>query len=170
MSCSPRKWGTHLRSRYIDRNNKLVIFTIRSSVMPNPNGIKFRVAASSTQGRSHSKFEEVSFSHSWDMSNQTSEKILCLFFFSFCTLCKNRYSSHMDASIWLKFGTPIGGLKAFVPVSSLGYIWSTFKKLEAILRINKVENLLRLDGKLLRRTNWNWYVARLNIRGVSFGG
>jgi len=33
-------------------------------------------------------------------------------FSSFCTLCVNHYNSHMRVSIWLKFGTRIGGWKA----------------------------------------------------------
>jgi len=34
------------------------------------------------------------------------------FFFPFHTLCKNCYNSRMQSSIWLKFDTHIGGLKA----------------------------------------------------------
>ena len=49
---------------------------IRSSVIPNPSGTKFTVEVSSTQGKPHSKFEEDSFCHSRETSNQTFEKNL----------------------------------------------------------------------------------------------
>jgi len=49
---------------------------IRSSVIP---GTKFTVEVPFTQRKPHSKFEEDSFSHSGDTSNQTLEKISCFF-------------------------------------------------------------------------------------------
>ena len=50
------------------------------------------------------------------MSQQNFVKIFSFFSFfsssSFRTLCKNRHNSGLRASILLKFGTRIGGLKA----------------------------------------------------------
>jgi len=103
--CGKRKWGVRKRSEYIDRNNRVGIFMHPNSVMPNPNSIKFTMEVPSTQGRSHSKFKEDSFSHSQDPSNQTFA------FFFFCTLCKTCYNLRMRVLIWLKFGTHIDGLK-----------------------------------------------------------
>ena len=54
------------------------------------------------------------------MSQQNFIKISSLFSFSysssFHTLCVNNYNSCMHASIWLKFGTRIGGLKENISI------------------------------------------------------
>ena len=44
-------------SIYIDRNKKVTISRIRSSMMSSPNGTKFTVELASMQRRPHSKFE-----------------------------------------------------------------------------------------------------------------
>ena len=99
---------------------KLWFSRIHISIMLDSNGTKFTVEVPSTQGKQHSKFEEDSFSHSRDTSNQTFKKFFVFFSFSsFCILCKNHYNLYMWTSIWLKFGTLIGGLKE-IPVSTLG--------------------------------------------------
>ena len=76
----------------------------------------------------------------------------------------------MRASIWLKFGTRIGGLKANTSID----FWVNLTKIEGVIsdfthkskskfcqayRVNRFEEQAE-----------NWYVARLNIRGVPFGG
>ena len=50
---------------------KLQFLRTLSSVMSDLNNAQFIMEVPSTQGRPHSKFEENSFSHSRDMSNQT---------------------------------------------------------------------------------------------------
>jgi len=104
---------------------------IHSSVMTNPNGTKFTTEMPPTQGRPHSKFEENSFSHSQDMNNQT------FIFFSFCTLCVNCYNSRMRASIWLKFGPPIGGLKAITSIKFWVNLINIQKVIQVILCIKQ---------------------------------
>ena len=93
VSLDPRKQGTHKRSEYIDRKNKVTIFTY----MADPNGTKFTMEAPSTQGRPHTEFEENSFNHFQDTSNQTFERILLIF--SSRTLSQDRYNLHL-AEIW----------------------------------------------------------------------
>ena len=72
----------------------------------------------------------------------------------------------MHASIWLKFGTLIGGLKA-----------NTSIKFEAILiNIQGVISVLHSSFYQAYRVNRfeeqaeNWFIAKLNIRGVPFSG
>ena len=108
--CGLRKWDT---PKCIDGSNKLVILHIRISVMSSPNGTKFTL--------------ELASMHAWVATFQIQIRSFKLFpryqsakflrCFSgclssvFCTLCKSCYNLCMLALIWLKFGTPIGGLK-----------------------------------------------------------
>ena len=87
---------------------KLRFSRILSSVMPHPKGTKFAVELLSIRRIPYFKFERNPISHSW----YTTEQNFLPFFSSFRVLCKNYYNPHMHTSIWLKFGTPIGGLKA----------------------------------------------------------
>ena len=86
--------------------------------------------------------------------------------FSFHSLCINHCNLPMHASIWLKFGTLIGGLKA-----------NTSIKFEVILiNIQGVISVLHSSFYQAYRVNRfeeqaeNWFIAKLNIRGVPFGG
>ena len=117
VSCGPRKRGTCKRSEYIDRNNKVLIFThlqlrdglskwhqIYSGVSLHEGEATFQILTRSF--KLFPRYESAKF-----------RKNFFVFFPSFSsssfrTLCKNRYNSCMRASIWLKFGMPIGGLKA----------------------------------------------------------
>ena len=104
------------------------------------------------------------------MSQQNFVKI-SLFFSSssFRTLCVNRYNSRMHASIWLKFGTRIGGLKANnsikfgINLINIQGVTSDFTHLTKsnfcqAYRLNRFEEQAK-----------NRCVARLNIGGVPFG-
>ena len=51
-----KKQGVRKHSKYIDRNNKVMILHICSSMMHYPNGTNFTVELASTQMRPHSKF------------------------------------------------------------------------------------------------------------------
>jgi len=166
VSCSPRKWGARKWSECIDRNNKVAISRILSSMNPDPNGTKFTVEMPSTQGRTHSKFEEDSFSCSWDTSYQTFKKYSSFFLLLFAHF----YNSCMRASIWLKFSTRVGGLKANTLIKfwiiliniwgvTSNFMYKTKSKFCQAYRVNRFEEHTK-----------NWYVARLNIRGVPFGG
>ena len=99
------------------------------------------------------------------MSQQNFVKISS----SFRTLCVNRYNSRMHASIWLKFGTRIGGLNAnngikfgINPINIQG-VTSDFTHL---IKSNFCQ-AYRLN--CFEEQAENRYVARLNIRGVPFG-
>ena len=102
------------------------------------------------------------------MSQQNFVKISSFFSSSFRTLCVNRYNSHMRASIWLKFGTPIGGLNANINIKfginliNIRGVTSNFTHFTKsnfcqAYRLNHFEEQAE-----------NWCVVRLNIRGVSF--
>ena len=75
----------------------------------------------------------------------------------------------MRASIWLKLGTRIGGLKANTRIKfginrinirgvTSDFTHKTKSNYCQAYRINRFEEQAE-----------NWYVARLNIRGVPFG-
>ena len=87
------------------------------------------------------------------MSQQNFVKISS-FFSSFRTLCVNRYNSHMRASIWLKFGTRIGGLNANISIKfginliNIRGVTSSYKRFYAF---NKVEFLSSLQVKATSR-------------------
>jgi len=68
---SPRKHA----HKYIDRNNKVMILHICSSVIPYLNGTKLTLEVVSTQGRPHFKFEENLPKHAKNMSKQTFKKM-----------------------------------------------------------------------------------------------
>ena len=76
----------------------------------------------------------------------------------------------MCASIWLKFGTRFGGLKANISIN----FWVNLIKLEGV--ISNFTHKSKSNFCQAYRVNHfeeqaeNQYVARLNIRGVPFGG
>jgi len=79
VSLGPRKQGTHKRSEYIDRKNKVSIFTYMEICDVWSEWHQISMEAPSTQGRPHSEFEENSSSHFRDTSNRTFERILLIF-------------------------------------------------------------------------------------------
>ena len=105
------------------------------------------------------------------MSQQNFVKISSFFSsLSFRTLCKNCHNSCVRASILLKFGTRIGGLKANTsidfwvnPINTEGVISDFTHKSKSnfcqAYRLNYFEEQAE-----------NRYVASLNISGVLFGG
>ena len=107
------------------------------------------------------------------MSQQNFVKISSFFSSfssSFCTLCKNRHNSCVRASILLKFGTRIGGLKANTSIN----FWVNLINIEGV--ISDFTHKSKSNFCQAYRLNCfeeqaeNRYVARLNIRGVPFGG
>ena len=102
------------------------------------------------------------------MSQQIFIKILL--YSSFHILCKNCYNSHVHASIWLKFGTCIGGLKANISIN----FGVNLIKIQGV--ISDLMHKAKLNFCQANRLNRfkeqaeNWYGARLNIRAVHFGG
>ena len=85
---------------------------------------------------------------------------------SFRTLCKNHHNSCVRASILLKFGTRIGGLKANTSID----FWVTLINVEGV--ISDFTHKLKSNFCQAYRVNHfeeqaeNRYIARLNIRGV----
>jgi len=97
VCCADQENGAHAnRVSILTGTTNSRFSRIRSSMMLDPNGIKFIMKVPSTKGRPHSNFKEDSFGHSWDKSNQTFKKN---FFPPFCTLCINCYNSCMHAEI-----------------------------------------------------------------------
>ena len=139
-----------------------------------PNGTKFTEEVPYTQGRPHSKFKEDSFSHSRDTSNQTFKKFLCFcscsFYYSFCTLCKNHYNLCMRASIWLKFGTHIGYLKANTSVKFGVNLMNIQGVISNFTHKTKLNFCYAYRVNHFEKKAENRYVARLSIREVPFSG
>ena len=120
VSCGPRKRGVRKQSEYINRNNKVTIFThpqlrdVLSNWHQIYGGVSLHVGEATFQVLTKSlnpfpRYESAKFCKNFI--------IFFSFFFpsfslSFCTLYKNCYNLCMRASIWLKFGTLIGGLQA----------------------------------------------------------
>ena len=105
------------------------------------------------------------------MSQQNFVKISSFFSSSsFRTLCKNRHNSCVRALILLKFGTRIGGLKANTRID----FWVNLINIEGV--ISNFTHKSKSNFCQAYRVNCfeeqaeNRYVARLNIRGVPFGG
>ena len=105
----------HKQSEYTDKNNKSRNFHAYVALWC--MAPKLTVKVSSTQRRSHSKFEEAFFRY-----KQSNLQKTLLFSSQFCTLGKNHYNSHMHASIWLKFGAYFGVLKVKAVSSSINLI------------------------------------------------
>ena len=88
---------------------------------------------------------------------------------SFRTVCVNLSNSGMHASIWLKFGTRIGGLntnnsiKFGINLINIQGVTSDFTHLTKSI-FCQAYRLKRFEEQAENR-----YVARLNIRGVPFG-
>ena len=104
------------------------------------------------------------------MSQQNFVKISWFFSSSFRTLCKSRHNSCVRASILLKFGTRIGGLKANTSID----FWVNLIIIEGVISdfTHKSKSNFCQAYRLNRFEEQaeNRYVARLNIRGVPFGG
>jgi len=139
---------------------------ICNSMMAYPNGTKFAVELASMKWRPRFKFLQDPSNCSGDMSQQNFIKISSFF----RTLWVNRYNSRMCASIWLKFGTRIRGLKVNAsikfginPINIQGvtsdFMHKTKSNFCQAYRVNCFEEQAE-----------NRYVTRLNIRGVLFGG
>ena len=89
---------------------------------------------------------------------------------SFCTLCKNHYNSCMHALIWLKFGTGIGGLKANIRIDFGANLINT-KGVISNFRHKSMSNFCQAYRvNCFEEQAENWYVARLTIKEVPFGG
>jgi len=88
---------------------------------------------------------------------------------SFHTLCINCYNSRMCASIWLNFGTRIGGLKTNTSIKlgiNLINIWGVTSDFTHKTKFNFCQ---AYRVTCLEEQAENRYVVRLNIRGVLFG-
>jgi len=89
---------------------------------------------------------------------------------SFRTLCKNCHNLCVHASILLKFGTRIGGLKANTSID----FWINLINIEGVIsdfmHKSKSNFCRAYRVKHFKEQAENRYVARLNIRGVPFGG
>ena len=107
VSCGVRIQVMRKQSVYIDRNNKVAIFTHRDA-LSKWHQIYCGVSLHSEEARFQILIR--SFKLFLSMSQQNFVKISS-FSSSFRTLCVNRYNSHMHASIWLKFVTRIGRSK-----------------------------------------------------------
>ena len=99
------------------------------------------------------------------MSQQNFVKISSFFLLRhFAHFAKNRHNSRVRALILLKFGTRIGGLKSNTSID----FWVNL--------INDFTHKSKSNFCQAYRLNCfeeqaeNRYVARLNIRGVPFGG
>ena len=103
---------------------------------------------------------------SQDRSNQTFEKISQFF----CTLCKNRYNLRMWASIRLKFGAHIGGLKENTIIIFGINMINIQGVISNFMHKTKSNFFHAYRVKCIEEQAENWYVASLNIRGVHFGG
>jgi len=117
VSCGPRKQDIHKRSKYIDRKNKVAIFMhlyVYSSMMSDQNSTKFTMEVPSTLG-GHIPNLKISSAISEIQTIKLSKKLA---FFLVFACCRNRCNLHMRASIWLKFVTHIGGLKANISKSN----------------------------------------------------
>ena len=124
-----RKGSAGKRSKYIDRNNKVAIFC-------------------DAWAKWHQIYSGGAF-HSGEATYKIWRRLLQPFlryehsnqnFLLFCTLCGFRYSSHMHASIWLKFGTRNGDLKA--------NSWIKFK-------INSI-NIGEVESNFMHKTKLNF--------------
>jgi len=73
----------------------------------------------------------------------------------------------MCASIWLKFGTHIGGLKAN---TSIKFGVNLINNEGVIGNFTHKAKCHTYKVKDFEEQTENWYGARLNIRGVPFGG
>jgi len=82
------------------------------SVMSNSNGTKFTEEVPFTQGKPHSNCKKKSINHSRHTSNQTFDKNSA----SSHTFNKNCCNSQTNITIWLKFGTLLGGPKVNLSV------------------------------------------------------
>ena len=108
------------------------------------------------------------------MSQQNFVKISSFFLLfllrHFAHFAKNRHNSCVRASILLKFGTRIGGLKANTSID----FWLNLINIEGV--ISDFTHKSKSNFCHAYRVNHfeeqaeNRCVARLNIRGVPFGG
>ena len=105
------------------------------------------------------------------MSQQNFVKISSFFSsLSFRTLCKNHHNSCVHASILLKFGTRIGGLKANTSID----FWVNLINIEGVIsdfthksksNFCQADRVTRFEEQAEHR-----YIARLSIRGEPFAG
>ena len=115
VSCGQRKQGTCKQSISIltgTCTQNSWFSHIHNSVIPDPKWHQIYC-----EGALH--LEEATFQRflqpfpRYEQSNfQKNFFVFFLYSYSFCTLCVNRYNSHIRFLIWLKFGTFIRGLKA----------------------------------------------------------
>ena len=121
--------------------------SVYSSVIPDLNGTKF------TEEVFCQNLKKIPLTIPEIQAIKLSKKIYsCSYYSSFCTLCINRYNSRMRASIWLKFGTRIGGLKANT-IIKFGIILINIQGVTSNFTHKTVEFLSSLQNKLLQGTS-----------------
>jgi len=165
VSCRPRKWGACKRNEFIDRNNKVAIFThlflcdypskwhqIYSGISLHPGEATFQIWRRSL--KPFQRYESANF----------------LVFFLLFPLCKNHYSLRMCASIWLKFNTHIGSLKANTSINFGVNLFNILGVISDFTHRTKLNFYQAYRLNRFKEQAENWYVARLNIRGVPFDG
>jgi len=76
----------------------------------------------------------------------------------------------MRASIWLKFGTRIRGLKANTSIAFGVNLINIKEVISDFTHKSKSNFCQAYRVNCFEEQAENWYVARLNIRGVPFGG
>ena len=106
------------------------------------------------------------------MSQQNFVKISSFFSSyssSFRTLCVNHYNSHMCASIWLKFGTRIGGLNVNIRIKFGINLINIRGVISDFTHLTKSNFCQAYRLNCFEEQAENRCVARLNIRVVPFG-
>ena len=76
----------------------------------------------------------------------------------------------MRASIWLKFGTCIGGLKANTNVNFGINLINIEGAISCFTHKAKANFCHTYGVNCFKEQSENWYVGRLNIKRVPFGG
>ena len=76
----------------------------------------------------------------------------------------------MRASIWLKFGTCIGGLKANITINFGVNLLKIQGVISDFMHKAKLKFCQAYRLNRFKEQTENWYRARLNIRAVHFGG
>ena len=74
----------------------------------------------------------------------------------------------MSASIWLKFGTPIGGLKANTSIKFGINMINIHRVISDFAHKEKSNFCHAYRVNCFEEQAENWYASRLNIRGVPF--
>jgi len=153
-----------------DRNNKVAIFTHPYLCDVYPNGTKFTVELASIWGGHVSNFNKIPQAIPEIWVSKIRKISLFFFFFVILHTLQNRYNSCMRASVWLKFGTRIGGLKANASIDFGVNLIKTEGVISNFTHTSKSNFCQAYRVKHFKEQAENRYVTRLNIRGVPFGG